>query len=90
MAAEETRRAQALAGLAVYASLMEALLKRGITEQDDVGAITREAATNVAGFCTAFGAEVEREAQHLLTVIGNPEVDATLTSPISSPLRPRR
>jgi hypothetical protein len=73
MAAEKTGRAQALAGLAVYASLMETLLKRGITEQDDVGAITREAATNLAGFCTGFGAEVEREAQHLLTVIGNSE-----------------
>jgi hypothetical protein len=38
---------------------MEALLKRGIDKQDDVGAITREAATNVAGFCTGFEAEVE-------------------------------
>jgi len=81
MAAEKTPRVQALAGLAVYASLMEALLKRGIHEQDDAGAITKEAATNVAGFCTGFGAEVEKEAKHLLTVIGNPEqkIDATLT-----------
>ena len=69
MAAEKTPRVQALAGLAVYASLMEALLKRGIHEQDDAGAITKEAATNVAGFCTGFGAEVEKEAKHLLTVI---------------------
>jgi hypothetical protein len=86
MATKKTPRVQALAGLAVYASLMEVLLKRGITEQDDVGAITKEAATNVAGFCTGFGAEVERKAQHLLTVIGNPEqkVEATLTPPISS------
>ena len=86
MAAEKTTRVQALAGLAVYASLMETLLERGITEQDDLGAITRDAATNVAGFCTALGAEVEREAQHLLTVIGNREekVDEPL-----SPLRPK-
>jgi hypothetical protein len=77
--AEKTPRVQALAGLAVYASLMEALLKRGINKQDDVGAITKEAATNVPGFCTGFGAAVEKEAKHLLTVIGNPEqkVDAT-------------
>jgi hypothetical protein len=72
MAAEKAPRVQALAGLAVYASLMEALLKRGINEQDDVGAITKEAATNVAGFCTGFEAEVEKEAKHLLTGIGNP------------------
>ena len=71
MAAEE--RAQALARLAVYASLMETLLECGITEEDDLGAITREAATHVAGFCDGYGAEVEREAQHMLTVIGNPE-----------------
>jgi hypothetical protein len=69
MAAEKTPRVQALAGFAVYASLMEALLKRGINEQDNVGAITREAATSVAGLCTGFEAEVEKEAMHLLTVI---------------------
>jgi hypothetical protein len=79
MAAEKAPRVLALAGLAVYASLMEALLKRGMNRQDDVGAITKEAATNVPGFCTGFGAEVEKEAKHLLTVIGNPEqkIDAT-------------
>jgi hypothetical protein len=70
MAAEKTPRVQALAGLAVYASLMEALRRRGINQQDDVGAITKEAAANVPGFCTGFEAEVEKEAKHLLTVIG--------------------
>jgi hypothetical protein len=72
MAAEKTPRVRALAGLAVYASLMEALLKHGINKQDDVGAITKEAANSVPGFCTGFGAEVEKEAKHLLTGIGNP------------------
>jgi len=72
MAAEKTPRVQALAGLAVYASLMEALLKRGINKQDDVGTITKEAATKCPGFCTGLEGEVEKEAKHLLTVISNP------------------
>jgi hypothetical protein len=77
MAAEKTPRVQALAGLAVYTSLMEALLKRGISEQDDVRAITKEAATNVPGFCTGFEAEVEKETKHLLTMIGKAGFPAT-------------
>ncbi len=67
--------AQALAGLAMSASLVEALLKRGVLEQSDVDPIIRDAASYVTAFCTDCGPEVEREALRLLALIGKTERD---------------
>ena len=77
--ADETSAAQGLAGLAVSASLMEALLKRGIIEQADADTIIRDAASYVAAFSTDCGPEVEREAQRLLTLIGKAEQEVAAT-----------
>lgn len=68
----ETFAAQALAGLAISASLMEALLKRGVIEHADADTIVRDAASYVAAF-TDSGPE--REALRVLTLIGKPKRD---------------
>ena len=78
--------AQALAGLAMSASLMEALLKRGVIDQKDVEPIIRDAASYVAAFCTDCGPEVEREALRLLTMIGKAERDVVPAEPGPIPL----
>jgi hypothetical protein len=75
--ANETPAAQALAGLALSASLTEALLKRGVIEQADADAIVRDAASYVAAFCTDSGPEVEREALRVLTLIGRSQRDVS-------------
>jgi hypothetical protein len=77
--ADETSAAQGLAGLAVSASLMEALLKRGIIEQADADTIIRDASSYVAAFSTDCGPQVEREAQRLLTLIGKAEQEVAAT-----------
>jgi hypothetical protein len=79
-----TPAAEALAGLAMSASLMEALLKRGVIEQQDVDPIIRDAASYVAAFCTDCGAEVEREALRLLALIGKTGRD--VLPPETSPI----
>jgi hypothetical protein len=73
--ADDTPAALALAGVAMSASLMEALLKRGMIQQEDVDPIIRDASSYVAAFCTDCGPGVEREAQRLLTLIGKSERD---------------
>ena len=75
--AVETPAAQALAGLALSASLMETLVRRGVIEQAEVDSIVRDAASYVAAFCTDCGAEVEREALRLLAQIGKTGRDVT-------------
>ena len=76
--ANETPAAQALASLALSASLIEALLKRGVIEQADADAIVRDAASYVAAFCTDSGPEVEREALRVLTLIGKSQRDVAV------------
>jgi hypothetical protein len=78
--------AEALAGLAMSASLMEALLKRGVIEQQDVDPIVSDAASYVAAFCTDCGAEVEREALRLLALVGKSGRDAAPPEPSPIPV----
>jgi hypothetical protein len=73
--ADQTPTAQGLAGLAMSASLMETLLKRGVIEQKDVDPIVADATSYVAAFCTDCGPEVEREALRLLAMIGKTHRD---------------
>jgi hypothetical protein len=77
--ADEAAAGQALAGLAVSASLIEALLKRGIIDQADADTIIRDAASYVAAFSTDCEPAVEREAQRLLTLIGKAEQKVAVT-----------
>jgi hypothetical protein len=86
MMADETSAAQAFAGLAMSASLMEALLKRGLIEQADVDAIMGDAASNVAAFCTDRGPEVEREALQVLELIGKSLRDVVVPEPAPAPV----
>jgi hypothetical protein len=79
--AVEAPNAQALAGLAMSASLMEALLKRGVIQQTDVDPIIHDAASYVAALCTECEAEVEREALRLLDLIGKTERDVAPVEP---------
>lgn len=82
----DTSGAQALAGLAMSASLMEALLKRGIIEQKDVDPIVNDAASYVAAFCTDCAAEVEREAMRLLAQVGKAGRDVAPAEPAPIPI----
>jgi hypothetical protein len=84
--ADETAAAQAFAGLAMSASLMEALLKRGLIEKADVAVIMRDAASNVAAFCTDRGPDVEREALQVLTLISKSLRDVVVPEPAPSPV----
>ncbi len=84
--ADETPAAQALAGLAMSASLMEALLKRGVIEQADAEAIVRDAASYVTAFCTDSGPEVEREALRVLTLIGKSQRDVEVAQSAPIPV----
>ncbi len=84
--ADDKSAAQALASIAMSASLMEALLKRGVIQQEDVGPIIRDAASYVAAFCTDCGPEVEREARRLLTLIGKAEQDVAASEPAPIPI----
>jgi hypothetical protein len=83
--ADDAPAAQALAGLAMAASLMEALLKRGIIEQADADAIIREAASYVAAF-TNFGPDVEREALRVLKLIGKSQRDVAVAQAAPIPV----
>ena len=83
---DEVPAAQALAGLAVSAALMEALLKRGLIDQADVEPIMRDAGSYLAAFCTGSGAEVEREAQRLLTLIAKAEREVRGPEPEAVPV----
>jgi hypothetical protein len=82
--ADDVSAAQALAGLAVSAALMEALLKRGVIEQADVEPIISDAASYVAAFCSDCGPEVERDARQLLKLIGKAERD--VAAPQAGPI----
>jgi hypothetical protein len=84
--ADEAAAAQALASLAIAASLMEALLKRGVIEQADVDPIIRDAASYVAAFCTDCGPKAEREAQRLLTQIGKAGHNVAVTEAAPIPV----
>ena len=84
--AEEVVAAQALAGLAVSASLMEALLKRGVIEEADVDTIVRDAASYAAAFCVEAAPEVEREALRLLGLIRKAEQKVAATEAPASPV----
>lgn len=84
--ADDTSAAQALAGVAMSASLMEALLKRGVIEKADVEPIIRDAASYVAAFCTECSPEVEREARRLLTLIGKADQDVAPAEPAPIPI----
>jgi len=84
--ADQTSAAHALAGLAISASLMEALLKRGVIEQADVDPIIGDAASYVAAFCIDCGPEVERDARRLLTLLGKAERDVAGPEPTPVPV----
>ena len=83
---DEAPAAQALASLAVSAALIEALVKRGVIDQADVDTIIRDAGSYVAAFCTGSGAEVEREAQRLLTMIAKAEREVRGPEPEAVPV----
>ena len=78
--------AQALAGLALCASLMEALLKRGVLERAAIDPIIQDAASYVAAFCTDCGPEIEREALRLLTLVGKSERDVAVADAAPIPV----
>lgn len=84
--AVESSPAQALAGLAMSASLMEALLKRGVLEQKDVDLIVADATSYVAAFCTDCAAEIEREAMRLLAQVGKAGRDVAPADPGPTPV----
>lgn len=90
--ADDTTAAHAVAGIAMSASLMEALLKRGVIEQTDVDAILKDAASYVDALCADGGLKVEREARRLLTQIGKVEHEVAATEappiPIVEPAKP--
>lgn len=77
--ADDTAAAHAMAGLAASASLMEALVKRGLIEQTDVDTIIKDAASYVDALCADCGLKVEREARRLLALIGKVEHEAAET-----------
>jgi hypothetical protein len=71
--ADGTSSAAGLAGLALTASLMEALLKQGVIDRTAVDAIIRDSASYVDALCTDCGPEIERDARRLLTLIAKAE-----------------
>jgi len=66
----EAPSSQALAALAVVASLMEALLRRGVIDSIAVDDTLRDAASYAQALCADCPAEVERDVQRLLVMIG--------------------
>ena len=84
--ADEPTAAQGLAGLAVCASLLEALLKRGVIEQADVDAIIEDASSYVAALSIELGQEVEGGARRLLTLIGRNQAKVAVTEGPHNPI----
>jgi hypothetical protein len=64
---------QALAGLAVTASILEALLRREILDQTAVHVILKDAGSYISALSTDFAPEIERDARRLLTLLGKVE-----------------
>ncbi|SEP41826.1 hypothetical protein SAMN02990966_05975 [Rhodospirillales bacterium URHD0017] len=62
-----------LAALAVSASLLEALLRRGAIDRATVEAILKEATTYAQALCIDCSPEVERETLRIVGLIGTPE-----------------
>ena len=83
---EEVVAAQAIAGLAMSAALMEGLLKRGLIEEADVGTILRDAASYAAAFCVEAAPEVERESLRLLALVTKAEQKVAATELPASPM----
>ena len=83
---EQKPAAQAIAGLALSSSLMEALLKRGMIEQTDAETIIRDAASYVAAFCIDAPPEIEREALRILKLIGSTERNVAVAQSTPEPV----
>jgi hypothetical protein len=75
---------QALAALAVVASLMEALSRRGVIDSIAVDDTLRDAASYAQALCADCPAEVERGVQRLLMMIG--EAKAQVADTEGSPV----
>jgi len=82
--APEVPSAQALTAMAVVLALLEALLKRGVIDQAEVGIIVKDAGNYAQVLCTDCSQEVEREVQRLLDVVGTEatHMDAAEPAPI--------
>ena len=77
---------QALAALAVAASLMEALLKRGVIDRSAVDDTLKDAASYAQALCVDCSPELERGVQHLLKMIGQAEEQVADTEPAPIPV----
>ncbi|GEP60237.1 hypothetical protein [Reyranella soli] len=83
---EETPAAQAVAGLALSSSLMEALMKRGVIDKAGAETIIRDAASYVAAFCTDAAPEVEQEALRILKLVGSTEQNVAVAQSMPLPV----
>ena len=74
---DEAAMPYALAGLAMTASLMDALLKRGMIDEAFVAAATKEAIAYAQALCTEWSPDVERETQRILQLVSQPKTAVT-------------